>query len=331
MRFPKAGQGFPVRFFVDQRSQAFHSCSLTGNQSPAIECLVRTRSTIVLVWLLVGGIAQAVILFGLDNSANQTDPGTGVPFDAVARVSNTAGTTLGGSAVHIGGGWMLTANHVGPFDSATFDGTTFYSRDTSIATVQLGTADMKLFRLTETPTVSAANIYAGSSENTGSATIIGWGVGRDPNVAVNSSTVGWGNNSTSAKRWGLNNPAGLTTINSGGYDFEALFTILGSSNGVPPGSGANEAAVTLLDSGGGMFQQIDGIWYLIGIATNVETFGSSSFGNNANIAGRGDANFYARVSNYYDQILSVTAIPEPSAAMLICLSMAALFVRRTRR
>jgi len=275
-------------------------------------------------------MAQAVILFGLDNSANQTDPGTGVPFDAVARVSNSSGTTLGGSAVHIGGGWMITANHVGPFDAATFDGVSFYSRDTSTPTVQLGTADMKLFRLTQTPTVSAANVYSGASETTGPATIIGWGVGRDPSIAVNSSTVTWGNESTSAKRWGLNNPAGLFTITSGGYDFEAIFTILGASSGLPPGLGASEAAVTLLDSGGGMFQQIDGIWYLIGIATNVEVGGSSSFGNNDLSGERGDANFFARVGNYSDQIFSITGIPEPSAAMLLCLSMTALCARRVR-
>lgn len=295
---------------------------------------MRILNPLCACWLAACGSAHAIILFGLDNSANQTDPETGVPFDAVARLSNTAGTSLGGSAVHIGAGWMITANHVNPFDSATFDGTTFYHRDTSTPTVQLGTSDMKLFRLTATPTVGAANIYTGSAETTAAATIVGWGRGRDPSVPVGSNTVAWsGSDSTSAKRWGLNRPAGLTNAIYSSYNFESIYTILGSSTGSPSGLGENEAAMAMLDSGGGMFQQIDGIWYLIGIAVAVETANSSFFGNDAPIDGRGNANFFARVSTYSDDVFSITGItgiPEPSIVFLAGIGLLAMCGYRHR-
>jgi len=275
--------------------------------------------------------AEAIILFGLDNSANQTDPGTGVPFDAVARVSNSAGTILGGSAVHIGDGWMITANHVGPFDSATFDGATFYNRDTSTPTIQLGSADLKLFRLTTTPTVSAALVYPGTSETTAPATLVGWGHGRDPSVPINSNTVAWsGSDSTSAKRWGLNRPAGFTNLSYSSYSFQSIFTILGSTSGDPAGLGENEAAVLLLDSGAGMFQEIGGIWYLIGIAVSVEVGGTSLFGNDGLVDERGHLNYFARVSNFSDDIFQITGIPEPGCGLLGIIGILATGLRRRR-
>jgi len=278
------------------------------------------------------GSAHAIILFGLDNSANQIDPGTGVPFDAVARVSNAAGTTLGGTAIHLGGGWMLTANHVGPFDSTTFDGTTFYQRDMSVPTVQLGTADLKLYRLTATPTVSAVNVYSGSAENTGPATLIGWGRGRAASVPVNSTSVTWStSDATSAKRWGLNQPTGLINLSYNSYQFESIYTILGSDTGTPAGLGENEAAVLMLDSGAGMFQQIGGIWYLIGVAVTVEVSGTSTFGNDAVVSGRGDANYFARISPYSEEIMAITGIPEPSAAAVAGLFAMLMMMRRRDR
>lgn len=275
--------------------------------------------------------AHAIILFGLDNAANQTDPGTGVPFDAVARVSNTAGTTLGGTAIHIGDGWMLTANHVGPFDSATFDGVSFYQRDLSVPTVQLGTADLKLYRLTAAPTVSAVNVYSGSAEHTGPATLIGWGRGRDTSVPINSNSVTWStSDATSAKRWGLNKPVGYTDIAYSGYDFQSTYTILGSDTGVPSGLGENEAAVLMLDSGAGMFQQIGGVWYLIGVAVTVEVSGTSLFGNDDVVAGRGHANYFARISPYSDDIMQATGIPEPSIVAVTGFFAMLLLTRRQR-
>lgn len=279
------------------------------------------------------GSAHAIILFGLDNSENQSDPLTGVPFDAVARVSNATSGQIGGSAVHLGDGWMLTADHVGSIAFTTFDGSEFYNRDVSQPTVQIGTTDMKLFRLDTVPAVSAAQIYFGSAETTAPATLIAWGRGRDPSVPVNSDTVAWSNSlNTSAKRWGENRPAAIDDLSyfnentSKSYDQETIFTVLGDSN---TGLGANEAGLLTHDSGSGMFQQIGGVWYLIGLAYAVEVSGVSTFGDDdINSIDRGDLNYFVRVSTYSDEILTV--IPEPSTAAVAGL-LAMLMVTRRRR
>lgn len=283
------------------------------------------------ILMLFSGNAKAIILLGLDNSANQTDPGTGVPFDAVARVSNALSGSIGGSAVHLGNGWMITANHIGAIAYTTFDGSTFYNRDVSVLPQRIGTTDMKLFRLETTPTVGAARIYSGTSENTGPATLIGWGRGRDPNVPVNSTTVNWSNSlSTSAKRWGLNRPA--TIINDSythsliNYEQESILTVLGDST---TGLGANEAAAITHDSGSGMFQQISGEWYMIGLATRVEVANVSTFGDD-NIASldRGDVNFFIRMGTYEDDIMAI--VPEPSTTVVTGLFAVLALMRRQR-
>ena len=278
--------------------------------------------------------ACAIILFGLDNTGNQTDPGTGVPFDGVAKVYNTSGGETRGSAVHIGGGYMLTANHVEVTtnQSFTFNGVDFYTLDTGYTPTQVAsTVDLKVFKLTSTPTVGAASIYNGVGELGGTSTLVGWGRGRLPSDPINSTTVTWGDLSTIAKRWGLNVPASAASIeysyNSINYDYESLITVLGSSSGTPAGLGANEAATTQYDSGSGLFQLIESQWYLIGIATSVETNGSSNFADdNLDVSG-GDANYFVRIGSYDGEILSL--VPEPSTAVMLL--GASLFALRRRR
>lgn len=273
--------------------------------------------------------AQAIILFGKDNTANLTDPGTGAPFQSVGQLSNGSGG-LGGSGIYLGNGYVLTANHVTPFSSVTFDGVTFHTHD-GAAAQQIGSTDMKVFRLSTTPTVAAVNIYTGNSELNNTSTLVGWGVGRDPNTAVGATVVPWGGAGTATKRWGLNVPKTTTTVISEGYTYEALVTVLGAEAGTGPptpgGLGADEAATTLFDSGAGMFQQFGGIWYLTGLTTAVETFGTSTFGpDRTSPEPRGDFNFFARVSTYSTQI--ATLIPEPSSLLLSCLGLPILLRRR---
>ncbi len=277
-------------------------------------------------WLGVHS-AGAVILFGLGNSANQTDPGTGVPFSGVGMLSDAGLANPMGSAIYLGGGYMLTANHVGMKPYVTFDGSTFYQRDLSFSPVQVAAnVDMQIFRLTTLPTVAAANVYTGASEQIAPATQIGWGLGRDPTVPVDSLAVAWGDTSTIAKRWGLNTPLGLVTLSTGVGSYAGFYTVLGSETGSPAGLGASEAAATLDDSGSGLFQQIGGTWYLIGLTVGVDTFGTSTFGNDQSANPNGDGNYFVRVGTYSSQIVSI--IPEPSAAGLLAGGIGVLFRRR---
>ena len=155
-----------------------------------------------------------------------------------------------------------------------------------------------------------------------------WRLGRNPTVPVDSVAVAWGDASMIAKRWGLNTPRGLVTLasGSGSGSYAGLYTVLGSEAGSPAGLGANEAAATLDDSGSGLFQNLGGTWYLIGLTTGVDTFGSSNFGNDQSANPNGDWNDFVRVGTYSSAIQAI--IPEPSAAALLAGGILGVLVRR---
>jgi hypothetical protein len=283
----------------------------------------------VLAWAWLGGPpAGAMILFGLDNSANQTDPGTGVPFSSVGLVTNAGQANPMGSAIHLGGGYMLTANHVIMQPYVTFDGVTYYERDLGFLPTQVAAnVDMKVFRLTSTPIVAAVNLYTGASEEVAAATQVGWGVGRNPATPITTLVVPWGDYSTIDKRWGVNELLDAPTISYDSYTYDGLRTVLGSESGSPAGLGASEAALTLIDSGSGMFQEIGGVWYLIGLGTSVETNNSSTFGDDAvDGAGAGNENYFVRVGSYASGIQGL--VPEPSAGLLLAGGLWVLLARR---
>lgn len=254
-----------------------------------------------------------IINFGLDNSGNTTDPGTGVPWDAVARVANYDGSSVTspeGSGVHLGFGYVLTANHVDVNNDTwvSFDGTNWLQRDTSFAAQQVApNVDMQIFKLQSTPTTASVAVYDGIAEQIAPATLVGWGRGRNPLTPVDSTSVPWGNNATINKRWGNNVPRDVATLLYQTGSYQAIRTVVGSATGTPPGLGDNEVAATLYDSGSGLFQFLSGRWYLIGITTAVETSGTSNFGDDV-IAVGGDENYFARVSTYHDAIDGI--IPE---------------------
>lgn len=263
--------------------------------------------------------APALILYGGDNSANTTDPGGGVPWQSVGQVA-------GGSAVYIGGGYMLTANHVGLGGTVTFDGVTYYNIKASSAQGLGGGVDLMVFQLEELPSVAAAKLLLTPSENFDSSmTMIGWGVGRD-GTPVGENTVGWGDASTVAKRWGQNVLRDAEVVSDGGYTYESLVSVLGSSTGTPAGLGANEAAATIYDSGSGVFQQIGGEWYLVGITTAVTQNGVSIFGDDSTTSGV-NANYSVRLSTYSGEIMAL--VPEPmSIGLLVCAGVVFLVLRR---
>ena len=278
--------------------------------------------------------AYAIVFWNLGNDANQTDPGTGVPWNSVAKVVNSGNSSLSGSAVYLGNGFLLTANHVtvnSNFSQVTFDNTDFFGIDPSFGNYGTQVAagvDMKVIKLTLNPAgVNAVTLLTTPDELIASATLVGWGKGRDPAVPLASTNVTWGDDSTATKRWGLNAPK---FVGSDPYDY--VGTIAGASGpGFEPGGlGDAEASVALYDSGSGLFQEINDAWYLIGITTSTDDGGSTDFGiDSSESAQRGDRDFFARISSYDEQITAL--VPEPSTVSLLALSAAAAAVFAFRR
>ena len=293
------------------------------------------RLSLTAAFLLAAHLpASAIVFWNLGNDANQADPGTGAPWGSVAKVVNSDNSSLSGSAVYLGNGFLLTANHVtvnSNFSQVTFDNTNFFSIDPNFGTYGTQVApgvDMKVIKLTLNPAgVNAVTLLAAPDELVAPATLVGWGQGRDPSVPLASTNVTWGDDSTATKRWGLNEPKFLGSVP---YDY--LGTIAGASGPgfVPGGLGDAEASVALYDSGSGLFQEIDSTWYLIGITTSTEDGGSTDFGIDSSAsAERGDADYFARISSYDEQITAL--VPEPSTVSLLALSAAAAAVFSLRR
>ena len=256
--------------------------------------------------------AQAIILYSGDNSANLTAPDTARTdiFNSVAKITNADGTGIVGSAAHLKGKYLLTAEHVLYKDAiprrthVSFDGTTYWAIDLNFLPRQIDTADLVLFKLIEDPNLPETQLYSLTNELNKTGTLIGWGYGRDANQTDQTSTTRtwtWGTGSTIDKRWGTNQVANSGNADISGKVYDFLQTRLNSNQG------ESEAAFAYYDSGSGLYLSNSGTWQLAGITTAVTTFGSSTF---ANFTGTQDSNYFVRVSQYRQTILN--NIPDTS-------------------
>ena len=264
-----------------------------------------------LVLLLPLG-TQASVIFGRDNAANRRDPGTGVPWRSVGRAlgPDASLASHNGCVVYLGDRFVVTAEHVQIFDVVTFDDTTICALDPAFRPVSLpDKIDLKIFRLRTEPGVPGVPLPKASQPDDFSpgnrVFHVGCGVGRAPGTPLDLREIPWGGRETCAKRWSLNVLRGRErhrdTDNGSDYAYEALFTVLGHPEGRPPGLAENEGGITALDSGSALFQQRDGVWHLVGIATDVSRIGTNSslFGDDvADGAGAGDKNFFVCLQTY---------------------------------
>ena len=261
---------------------------------------------------IVTNNAQAIILYSGDNSANLTAPDTARTdiFNSIAKITNADGTGIVGSAVHVKGKYLLTAEHVLYKDVTprrthiSFDGTTYLAIDLNFLPRQIDTADLVLFKLIKDPNLPEIQLYSSTNELNKTGTLIGWGYGRDANQADQTSTTrtwNWGTAPTINKRWGTNQVANTGNADISGKVYDFLQTRLNSNQG------GSEAAFAYYDSGSGLYISNSGTWQLAGITTAVTTFGSSTF---ANFTGTQDSNYFVRVSQYQQTILN--NIPDTS-------------------
>lgn len=204
-----------------------------------------------LLLLLVPASTYAVVTYKGDNDTNASDPGTGLPFDSVGMLS-------GGTAVYLGDGYMLTANHVSIGNSVIFaDGST-YAIDSSFTPVRpVAGVDLKVFKLEEEPGIIPVSIYTGNTNTVLSSTsyVVGSGLGRNPSVSKTSSSVKWGNASTRDIRWGLASSTARAT-SAGKIYFKS--------------SSSSPTSLTTYDSGSPLFTYINGEWYITAIAVSID-------------------------------------------------------------
>lgn len=289
-----------MKFHDDQRRRAF-----------------RLFISIILAGWVTSFGAYAMV--DANSSSNTSAPPDGAPWDNVGLVN-------GASGVYIGGGWVLTASHVGAGNTVL--GTTSFAWDgTSLRlTNSDGSAtDLTLFHLAAAPPLPSISLASATPAAFSQIDLIGFGHiagSMQTNFGVYSGFY-W--SAGGAKSWGNNkvNLGGTTTINAGFGNLTAFncdFTSPGTLG--PSSQTSDESQVSVGDSGGGVFQKNGSIWQLAGILDAEE----NQVNQPASTAVYGDKTYIADIATYQSEIAAVvTAQPVPSlsisragAAALIC-------------
>jgi hypothetical protein len=250
----------------------------------------RLLSALLTVPLSAWGLA----LFGGDFAENQTPPPNGAPWAHVARMGTSEAT-----GVYLGKRFVLTANHV-PLLSPVLLGGVNYQRDPAFAPQQIGGDDLKLIRITGSPTLPVLPLIGPADyEYNRRCTIIAWGYG----TGSDFQQRGWSANSLRAQRWGHNLLLPQLYPTSDG---ERLVTAFNA------GQGRNECSLLIGDSGGALFVKFNGVWKLTGLAVDADNLNQALFDRDpAKPGDQPDRDYFVPLKKHRAEIKQIMAQAAP--------------------
>ena len=307
--------------------------------------------TLWLAWL--PAVSYGIIVYGQSNES------AAVSYDEASNAAQCSVVSVAGaSAVYLGNGWFITANHVGATlssavrqngasTSVSFVDSTlaetygvdfklFYVEDvsplTSLASAELSTDIYSSLENTSFSYSRTGNIFSGYTYNLvytegTPLVLVGAGYGRSSGSALDAATVS-SNFTTGTVHWGQTALYTLTALQG----TDVLVTMAETVDG--------SAQAQTGDSGGGMFIEKDGVWYLAGLMTNVSpetsasqavfgsyadaqlTYGANGVPNGVDTSPLLDNSFTIALNleDYIGEILATIAtvpIPEPSQSAWI--------------
>lgn len=311
----------------------------------------------VLAWLCMSTTpCRAVVFYGTGDSSHNTTAPTGAFVNSGWQYEGTYGSYLG---TMIAPQYFITAQHFGT-QGTTFTQNGIFSGGSDVTynidtTVNGGTGywdimgtDLRIFKVQEYfPTY--APLYTGSLEAGMTIAINGRGGARGADVLVSGVLHGWEHSTVDGvARWGSNTVSGIYSSAVGDL-LMASFSAAGT---------AEEATLSIGDSGGGVFVNDGGIWKLAGVNYSID----GRFDTN-NIVGDGSdfdaalfdrgglyqgsdafgwshildlpldnpSSMYAsRISSSATDIMAITMVPEPGSAVLMMLALSLGLMHRRR-
>lgn len=265
--------------------------------------------------------AEAVVVAGSSITDNTSAP----PAEPGLGWANVGSRGIG-SGVYLGNRWVLTANHVGGGSIALNNGQTYAMEVGSGRQLRhppVGSevmADLFLFQLTTDPGLPALTLAA--QTNPGDLVMM---IGNGMTRGAPTGTTGYALEASRTMAWGLNAIEAKENFSINSAYVEGYKTLFATSEMVDTDSDSGQA--TAGDSGGAVFRldQETHTWDLAGIIVGRElgpgdqvTFGVSR-------------TYIADLPAYRDQIVQITAVPEPAAGMLAATGLLVLAAIRIGR
>lgn len=252
---------------------------------------MRFQACVLLIASLAAGPAGAVLLSTGDGTGNTTAPADDPGFLNVGAAGSL-------TAVYLGDGWVITANHVSN-SSPVFGGVSYAG--VAGSSVQLhntdgSLADVRIFRVNPFPPLPSLTIQTSAPAIGSNVVMIGRG--RDRGAATSwGGYSGWLYAATGTLRWGTNRVAARNLDVLGTRAFETNFSQSGGTT--------SEAQAATGDSGGAVFLKSGGTWGLAGILFAVGTYDGQP---NAT-ALFGNLTYAAQLSDYADEISGYLSLP----------------------
>jgi hypothetical protein len=269
---------------------------------------------VALLALLLAARVEALVI---DNTTtlNTLAPLNGAPWANVGSIG-------GASGVYLQNGWVITAKHVvGNNTSVTinFGGNNFSNINaiTTLTNPDSSASDLVMFNIGTNPGAVSIGIVSARPSVSNELTMIGFGRQRSGGLTTithtSGSANGYAQTGSGAKSWGNEYRDFGANFTFSGPDlnptigYTTTFSATGSSNSTQAATG---------DSGGGVFVQNAGVWYLAGTMNAIGTYS----GQTANTAAAGNITAIADLASYSTQINNLLAIPEPQTLFLAAIA-----------
>jgi hypothetical protein len=199
------------------------------------------------------------------------------------------------SGVYIGNRYVLTANHIDADINVVHLNGTNYAKDESFQPVVLQGTDLRVMRIMKDPGLPPLPLIgAAESEFNKPCTMIGYGVGKGTEVP--NQGWNWGEDPTRLKRWATN-----TTLARYKTDPQSHVTYIQTAFDMA--AGPQTGQITGGDSGCGLFENLGGVWKLVGIGADVDVDNKALYDKDPAAPGnQPDHSYFVSVRQFAAQI-----------------------------